>query len=188
MEASWEGRPMPQNRPTGGRLLRRRFTLGSGPLKRTSDHLQFLARVLLVCTLLTAIPIALATATATYTQARIQGDAQAADRHRISAKLVVDETIPTREEWTASDTERKTAAWTDPAGIERRAAVYVLPGTKVGSTVPIWVDSAGRRTTEPLSAEDAAGRAVANGLMTFAVLALVAYGAFRSVCTLLDRS
>src|SRR5215211_1769557 len=96
-DASLEGQAVPQNRQTDGHRLRRRFTLGSGPLKRTSDRLEFLARVLLVCTVLTVIPVALATATATYTQARAQGAAQVADRHRISAVLADVAPVPPRE-------------------------------------------------------------------------------------------
>lgn len=75
---------MTGNRPTGGYLLRR-LTLGSGPLKRGSDRLEFLARVLLVCCLVTAIPIALAVGTATHTRAQALADAQAVERptHRL---------------------------------------------------------------------------------------------------------
>ena len=46
------------------RRLLRRFTLGSGPLKRRSDRLEFLSRVVLTLTLLAAVPIGVATGTA----------------------------------------------------------------------------------------------------------------------------
>ena len=41
------------------RTLRRRFTLGSGPLKPTSDRIEFLSRVVLVLLLLAALPVGL---------------------------------------------------------------------------------------------------------------------------------
>jgi len=110
---------VPRSRPTAGHVLRR-FTLGSGPLKRTSDRLQFLARVLLVVSLVTAIPVSLAVATAAYTQARTQALAQAADRHRVTARLLDAVPAPAGEAQNSMSPVRKwaTAVWTDPAGIE----------------------------------------------------------------------
>ena len=114
---------MPRSRPTAGHLLRR-FTLGSGPLKRTSDRLQFLARVLLVVSFVTAIPISLAVVSAAYTQARTQALAQAADRHPVTARLLDAVPAPAEEAQNSitADREWATAVWTDPAGIEHRAS------------------------------------------------------------------
>ena len=50
--------------PVPGRTLRR-LTLGSGPMKRVSDRLEFLSRVLLAAAVLVSVAIALADATAT---------------------------------------------------------------------------------------------------------------------------
>ena len=80
---------MSRKRLPAGHLLRR-FTLGSGPLKRGSDRLEFVARVLLVCSLLTAVPISLAVGTAAHTHVAAEATAQAADRHRVTARLVAD--------------------------------------------------------------------------------------------------
>jgi hypothetical protein len=118
---------VPQNRPTAGHLLRR-FTLGSGPLKRGSDRLELLARVLLVCSLLTATSISLAVATATHTQARAQAVAQAADRHRVTARLLEDVPGPAGEAWISPDQERRTAVWTDPAASSAEGPSPLLRG------------------------------------------------------------
>src|SRR3954451_7633087 len=70
---------MPDNSRSAQRLLRW-FTLGSGPLKRGSDRLQVLARILLVITVLTAIPFALAVVTASYSQGKIVAARPGAER------------------------------------------------------------------------------------------------------------
>ena len=183
---------MPQDRSTAGRLLRR-LTVGPGPLRRASDRLECLARVLLVVTLATAIPISLAAATATYTQARAQATAQAADRHRVTARLLGDAPAPPREAWSSqeetwSDQEQATALWTDPAGREHRAPVPVSAGATAGATVVLWIDRDGNRTTRPLSDGDATDQAVGRGIVTLGGLSVIAWGVYRSFRTLLDRS
>jgi hypothetical protein len=178
---------VPQKRSTAGRLLQR-FTLGSGPLRRTSDRVQFLARVLLLCSLATAIAVAAAVASATYTQGRTQATAQSADRHRVTARLLADTTIPAEESLNGPDTARAAAIWTDSAGIERHTVVVVPAGVKAGFAVPVWFDRTGNRTTQPLSAGDVARRAFGQGLVTFLWLTLIAFGAYRSFRLLLDRS
>jgi hypothetical protein len=177
---------MAEKRPTAGRVLRR-FTLGSGPLKRGSDRLEFLARVLLVCCLLTATPIGLAVATATHTEARIQAVAQAADRHRVPAKLLED-AVPSAGEASAGVRDRGAAVWTGPDGIEHRGVVTVPIGTQAGDSVTIWIDGRGERTGPPLSDSGVATRAVTEGFATFLGLAALAVGVYLSVRRLLDRS
>jgi hypothetical protein len=178
---------VPGNRPTGGHHVRR-LTLGSGPLKRGSDRLEFLARVLLVCCLVTAIPIALAVGTATHTKVQAMADAQAAERHRVPATLLeVDPAAPAEASASASWVQGP-AVWTDPAGNERRGTVAVPAGARAGITVDVWIDREGARTPPPLSASDATGRAFSEGSATFGGLSLIAVGAYLSVRRLLDRS
>jgi hypothetical protein len=178
---------MPRNRPTAVHLLRR-FTLGSGPLKRASDRLECLARLLLVCSLLTAVPISLAVVTTTYVQARATATAQAADRHRVTARLLEDVPATAGQDWRSPGQDQVTAVWTDPAGIEHRVTVPVPPSTRAGTTVSLWTDRNGNRTTRPLSHGDVVGQAGGQGIVTFAVLSLIAWGAYRSFRTLLDRN
>jgi hypothetical protein len=175
------------NRLPAGHLLRR-FTLGSGPLKRGSDRLEFVARVLLVCSVLTAVPIGLAVGTAAHTHAAAQATAQAADRHRVTARLLDDVPAPDGEASSSSDGQRATAVWTDPAGTEHRFPVPMPARARAGDPISLWIDRDGNRTTRPLSDGDVTGQAVGQGGVTFALLSLIAGGAYRSVRTLLDRS
>jgi hypothetical protein len=179
---------VPTNTPTTpGRVLRR-FTLGSGPLKRGSDRLEFLARVLLAFALLAAAPISLAVATVTYTQAQDQAATEAAARHPVTARLLEDVPVPAGDVWDNGARAEGNAVWTDPAGTEQRGTVIVPVGAKAGHTVSVWFDQDGNRTAPPLNAGDVTGRAASKGSGTFVMLCLVACGAYLGTRALLDRS
>jgi hypothetical protein len=165
----------------------RRFTLGSGPLKRTSDRLEFLSRVLLTAVLLATVPIALAVATATYTGGRAEVAQEAADRHRVDARLLEDAAAPAGS-GNGVDVGQARAVWTAPSGAERSGTVPAWPGAEAGTTVVIWVDRDGSRTTRPLSTGDVVGRALGAAVLTYAGIAVVAVGGHLVVHRLLDRS
>ena len=145
-----------EGRPTAGSVLRR-FTLGSGPLKRTSDRFQFLARVLLVCSLATAVPVALVVASTTRAQALVEGAAQAQVRHQVDAELVEDPPLLTGVDDTSRRPARASAVWSGPLGEEHTGLVVVPPVPEAGSTVLVWVDRAGDLTTRPLDARGCHG-------------------------------
>jgi hypothetical protein len=178
---------MLRNRLTTRQALRR-FTLGSGPLKRTSDRLQCLARVALTLALLSAVAVALAVATATFTHGKSEALVQAAERQKVSAQLLEDASALSDGPGIVPDAGQATAAWTDPAGVEHTAAIRVPAGADAGSMHTIWVDRNGDRTTRPLSDRDVAGRSVGIAVTTYLWTSLIAWGAYRSVRGLLDRS
>jgi hypothetical protein len=175
------------DRPRARQALKR-FTLGSGPLKRGSDRLQFGARVLLICSLLMSIPIALAVATATHSQARAEAAAQSAERHKVSARLLEDAPLTAPGSGDLLVRSRAPAAWPGPSGGEEQGSVIVLAGTKAGSTVPIWLDSAGHHTRRPLTDSDITGRTVGRALLTLLVLCTLAFGAYECFRAALDRN
>jgi len=165
----------------------RRFTLGSGPLKRTSDRLEFLSRVLLTAVLLATVAIALAVATATYSGGRAEVAQEAAERQRVSARLLEDAVAPVGS-GNGVDVGRAPAIWTAPSGAERSGPVPARLDAEAGSTVLVWVDRAGARTTRPLSTGDVVGRALGAAVLTYAGIAVVAIGGHLVVHRLLDRS
>lgn len=177
---------MPHDRPTTGQAIRR-FTLGSGPLKRTSDRLEFLARVVLTSVLLWAVAIALAVATASYSQGRSEVIAQAAERQQVSAELLEDAWAP-KDGWeSVPNVARATAVWTAPSAVERTAAISVPVRAKAGSIHAIWIDRNGDRTTRPLSSGDVVGRTVGIALLTYLGISMVAVAAYRLFRMQLDR-
>jgi hypothetical protein len=178
---------MPENSGTVRGVLRR-FALGSGPLKRGSDRLQVVARVLLLITLLTAIPIALAAATATYSQGRSLAAAEAASRHQATARLLVDAAAPPDAPDGSSGVMKSTVAWTGPSGAAREGVLIVPPGAKAGSTVTIWTDRDGDVTTRPTTSAKAAADAFDVGLLTFVALSIFATMTYLFFRSRLDRS
>jgi hypothetical protein len=185
---------VPSNPTPDSGQLRRRFTLGSGPLKRGSDRLEFLARVLLLCSVITAVPISLVAGSLGYTQAQEQAAKEAADRHPVPARMLEDASVPpgavsdTGGAWDNQAGAQGNAMWTDPAGIEHQWTVAVPIGTRAGDPVTVWLDEAGNRTQPPMAADDVTGRAVSQGTGTFTLLALMAGGAYLWFRALLNRS
>jgi hypothetical protein len=178
---------VPGNRRPAGRM-HSWFRPGSGPLIRTSDRLGSVARALLAVSLFAAVPIALTAASATYTHVRAVATAQAGERHSVSVTLVEDVPPPPDEAWSNPPNEEATAAWADPAGVEHDVPVSVPAGTRAGSTVSVWIDRDGNRTPPPLAGGAVTAEAVCVGILALGGLCLVALGAYRWVCALLDRS
>jgi hypothetical protein len=176
-----------KDRTTTGTALWRRVSLGTGPLKRTSDRLQFLARVLLVCTVLMALPIALAVATATHSQALAEAAAQAAERYQVDATLTEDAPPVSDSNEIAHPKPRAAVVWTGPVGLEHEGRVAVPVGAEAGSVVRIWIDRDGEPTLRPLSDDDVAARSAGAALLTFLGLCSVAYGLYFAFRKALDR-
>jgi hypothetical protein len=176
------------DRSTTGIALWRRLALGAGPLKRSSDRLQFLARVLLGCSLLTALPIALAVATATHSGALAEATAQAAERHQVDATLTEDAPPVSHSTETASPRPRAAVAGAGPSGLIREAHVAVPPGARAGSVVSIWVDREGDPTTRPLSDGDVAALSTGAALFTYLGISSGACGLYFAFRKTLDRS
>ena len=172
---------MSPNRP--GRSRRRRFTLGSGPLKRTSDRVEFASRVLLLLALLSAVPVGLAVGAAAWTAVHATADAQAATRSEVTATLLFDAPEPEP----GSDTARTTAVWTAPEGGTRSARIDAPAGARAGEEVGIWVDRSGDLTPAPLDEAQVAGQAVVIGVLAGLGLLLAALTGHLLVTWALDR-
>jgi hypothetical protein len=178
---------MPETSGTAHRLFRQ-FVLGSGPLKRGSDRLQVLARVLLVLALLTAIPIALAVVTAAYSHGQTVAAAEAADRHQVPAKLLDDPTTPADSGITNAEVVTANVIWTDPSGAARKGVLAVPGYAKAGSTVTIWVGRDGDIAGRPDTSSDVVAQAIGIGIVTLLFLSLGAIGAYLLFRMQLDRS
>jgi hypothetical protein len=165
----------------------RRFMSGSGPLKRASDRLEVLTRFLLVCSVLAAVPIALTVASETHAQAEQEAVAQASSRHQADATLLED------APWVGGGSEGgvaeagANASWTGPDGVEQTGEVVAPAGTKAGSTVSVWLDAQGKRTSQPLTGGDAMARSVGIAVLTFLGLSGLALGVQLSFRIALNR-
>lgn len=173
-----------------GRVRRaiRRFTLGSGALKRRSDRVQMVARIVLVLTVALAPAPAAAAVGTTTARLEAQADRQAAERHRVDAVLLVDA-------GPASDPGAGTgaavvvpvrAAWRSPGGASREGTVFTAPGTPAGATVPVWLGPSGTAVAPPLSHGDVAGMATVTGVLVLMGLPLVVWALYAALAVALD--
>jgi len=171
-------------RRTQRRFLLRRFTLGSGPLKRRSDRVEFLSRLLLVLALLVAAPLGLATGTAAAAGKRATAEAEALTRTEVQAVLLAD--APVSERPLHQQVEAP-AAWTGPHGAQHTGTVHAPSGAHAGTAVPIWVDRSGAVTGPPVTDAKVAGQGVVVGILTFLVTCVAAITAHLLVMWRLAR-
>lgn len=175
---------MPETSGSGRRLFRR-FALGSGPLKRGTDRVQLVARLLLLVSVLTAIPIALAVVTANYSQGLTVAAAEAAERQQVTATLLADAATPRDAVGPEAATAKVT--WTPPSGVAREDVIAVPQDAKAGSTVHIWIDGQGDVARRPASSGDVAAEAFGLGLLTLMAIVLAAATTFLIFRRLQDR-
>jgi hypothetical protein len=168
------------------RKMARRFAVGSGPLKRKSDRIQMVGRVLLVVVLLATLPISVIVAGAVSRHTKAVAAAESAARHRVTATLV--ENAPPLADATSDLLSPVRAEWSGPSGTRRHGAVAVPNGVTAGSFVSIWVDRNGRLSEEPLDSRDAAGEAATVGALVVIGIGVLAGLSYRCLCAVLDRS
>ena len=168
----------------------RRFTLGSGPLKRRSDRVQVIGRFVVVVSLLLAPPLAVVAASATTAHLQAAAEAEAADRSRVRAVLLEDApAIPhTSGDYSSySDTRvHARAVWPLPDGTSREGDVLIAPFTPAGTAVGVWVDRAGDRVRAPLDPTGIPTSAVVMGALALFGVPLAAWSLYAVLCFLLD--
>jgi hypothetical protein len=164
----------------------RRFTLGSGPLKRTSDRLQTVSRVVLLLTVLAVVPLSWLVGTSVSGHLHEVVRQQQAHRASVPATLLFDAGATPSGSGSADEVPTP-AAWAGADGVPRTGPVPAPAGSRAGSVVRVWVEDSGTLTTAPLGDGDVAADAVAAVVLgPGSVLALVALGHVVLV-TALDR-
>jgi hypothetical protein len=169
----------------------RRFTLGSGPLKRGSDRVQMVARLLVVLAFLAAPPLAVLAATATATHLQHLAAAQAADRYRANAVVLMDAAAPGPEPDTPGDpagsiSVQAQGRWVAPTGQVCTRTVLVPAGTPAGAAVPIWANRQCVLTRPPLDPVDVPATATAMALAPLLGVPVAAWACYAVLCAALD--
>jgi hypothetical protein len=166
----------------------RRFTLGSGPLKRRSDRVQVVGRVLLVVSFLVSPWIAVATTTAVTADLQRTAEVQAAERSQVRAVLL--EAARPADDVSYVDAverpPRAPAAWTGPDGRSREGTVPAPLRAGAGDTVLVWVDRDGEVTRAPLDPAGIRGTAAAIGVLPLVGVPIAAWALYALLCFALD--
>ena len=175
---------------TGGRCRRamRRFTLGSGALKRRTDRVQVVARSVLVLLVALAPVLAVTAVATTTTRLHAVATEQEAERRRVEVVLLVDAerlTAPAAE-YGPSVVVPARAGWRTPGGIPREATVFVAPGTPAGTTVHVWLGRGDGPVAPPLARGEIAGRAMVIGVLLLLAVQLGAWALYAALVVALD--
>lgn len=120
------------------------------PLRRRVDRLKAtIALCLLVAFLAGAPLLGLLAGRAVYQAGLASQRTEQADWHPVTAVLLARSPVQHTIRGTGIGTPVR-ARWTAPDGRVRTGLVQAPPGARAGSTLRIWVTSAGRLTTRPL--------------------------------------
>lgn len=162
----------------------RLVTLGSGPLKRRSDRLEFAWRILLTLVLLLALPIAVAGGRSVGTGLAATAQLQASTRTPERATLLSD--APAQPAADRVDVTTS-ATWLGPDGRPHTGEVSASPGARAGSVVDIWVDRSGRPVEAPMSMAAADDEALVAGSVIFLGVIIAGLSLHLVVLALLTR-
>ena len=163
----------------------RRFTLGSGPLKRGCDRLECAARVLLVLVALLSVPLALTAGTVLHADLAATAARQAEDRTPAQAVATAD--APARPDAALGGRSLVPAWWTTPDGRVLDDEVPAPAGTRAGQVVDIWVTADGRPVDPPMTGHEAAQSAVVLTVVGWTGLLATAGLLHVALCWLLGR-
>jgi hypothetical protein len=168
----------------------RRFMLGSGPLKRRSDRVQAVGRIVLALSFLIAPLLAVAVANATTAHLHAVAEVEAAERSRTRAILLEAAPAPPRESGSygpyAVMHVPVRAVWSVPGGTAREGTVLVRPRTPAGTALPAWVDREGNLTRAPLDRAGIPSSAAAKGGLALILLPLATWTLYGVISIALD--
>jgi hypothetical protein len=182
---------MTGRRDTPIRSRLRRFTLGSGPLKRASDRVEVAGRIVVVLSLLVAPALAVAATTVATGHLEAVAAEAAAERTLVHAVLREDAWEQLDRTGSASgapelETVPVPAVWPVPGAAERAGIVLVDPHTPAGTTVPVWVDRAGNITSAPPDRSSINSTAMTSGALVLIGVPLVTLSLHAVLCAALD--
>lgn len=163
----------------------RRFTLGSGPLKRRSDRVEFASRLFLVLALLCAAPVAVAAGTAVADGLSRTAHQQTVTRVEERATLVAD----AKGDPTSGTIDVPVqATWLGPDGNAHAGNVTAPIGLRAGSSVSVWLDrSSGTVVEAPMSDAVVTDQSLVVGAVTFLGMVIVGLSAHLAVVAILAR-
>ena len=142
---------------------------GRNALARTSDRLEAASWVATLVALLLAVPVALAVGTVGRADVSAQAAEEAATRH-LSTAVLLEDAEPAGDGVAAGRPVWTLAGWTGPDGTGVQDEVPAPPAARVGESVEVWLDDAGRQVPRPIDRTVVVSNAVVAGTVTFLLL------------------
>lgn len=144
------------------RQLCRWFRLGRGPLVRSTDRAERVARLFLLLAILSAAPVGVLTGRAVLRSEADAAAQQARLLHQVQATALTDPRI--RNPSAPDAVEVTTAAWTGSDGAQT-AEVMVGPAVTKGARISVWLTEDGHVTEPPRTASGVQADAVSAGAL-----------------------
>ncbi len=164
----------------------RRFSLGSGSMRRTTDRVHFWLRLWLAAVLVMSPALGLSAGTAAREVLSQQAAADTARLHQVEAEPAADAHRPAGT--TSGGPVWVAASWISPAGLPVQGRVPASAGDDAGDEITIWTTATGERRPAPLSSSDIALRSATIAIVTALGLVVTAVLAHLGGVALLDRS
>lgn len=163
--------------------------LDRNPLRRGSDRLEAVIRLVTIVLLATAMPLAaVAAGQWAYHSAVRHARAQQASEHLVTAVLL-QQAPPTGspDPYTSLQYAWVLARW-QPPGLPARSGLILAPaGVPKGGAVPTWVDASGTVTSAPPTHRDLVGDVWVAVLLTCLTLCFALFGSELMIRRALDR-
>jgi len=174
---------------TGGSGLARWLGFDHNPLRRGTDRVEAVLRLILVVVFVAGIPAA-AVAAGRWAdhQAMHWAQAQQAAKHQVAAVLLRDSPAAgSPDPYTPIQGNWVPARWQRAGQPSRTGLVFATAGARKGSTVRIWTDPAGAITDPPLGHRDVVGDVWVAVITTCLVSWLVLLAGWKLARRALDR-
>jgi hypothetical protein len=139
--------------------LTRRLGFDRNPLRRGTDRLEAVLRLVLLLLVVVAVPAAAVVVGRQADHIALQrAQAQRAADHLVTAVLLKDAPVTgVPDPYSSMQTAWVTARWQLPGTPARTGEVLAKAGAAKGSTVPVWVDATGQLTSSPPTHRDIVG-------------------------------
>jgi hypothetical protein len=179
------------SRHEGTRLARcaRRLGLDRNPLRRRTDRIEAVIRLVTLFLLLVAAPMAAVTAglQADHLALRQVHAQQMAD-HQVTAVLLRPaQATGIPDPYTSVQLTLVLARWQPPAGPPRTGQVQAPAGARAGSTVAVWIDASGAITSPPPGHREIVGDVCITAVVTGLIASLLVLGSGALARRALDR-
>lgn len=162
--------------------------MGRNPLIRPADRIQSKVKSVVVTLMILMLPLAVWCGMSTMSSQQDRVVEQQGSRHAVTAVTTADADAQSplvQSDFTSQSSTPVDSTWTY-RGVEHHEQVAIATGSPAGTTVPIWVDNDGVRSTQPLSHADAVAAGIFTGAGSLFAVGLILIGLYSAVRFRLD--